>query len=80
MEPDAYIRRRRAEDIAKRENKAEFARETNRSARDVFGMEPDAYVKMRRAQMGMNKGGKVPSASKRADGAAQRGKTRGRYI
>jgi len=26
------------------------------------------------------KGGKVPSASKRADGAAQRGKTRGKYI
>ena len=25
-------------------------------------------------------GGKVPSASKRADGAAQRGKTRGKYI
>ena len=80
MEPDAYIRRRRAEDIAKRENKAEFARETNRSARDVFGMEPDAYVKMRRAQMGMKKGGKVSSASKRADGAAQRGKTRGRMV
>ena len=26
------------------------------------------------------KGGKVNSASKRADGIAQRGKTRGRYI
>ena len=30
--------------------------------------------------MGMKKGGKVSSASKRADGIAQRGKTRGRMI
>lgn len=28
----------------------------------------------------MNKGGKVSSASKRADGIAQRGKTRGRFV
>ena len=33
----------------------------------------------RRGQ-GMKKGGKVSSASKRADGIAQRGKTRGRMI
>jgi hypothetical protein len=29
---------------------------------------------------GMKKGGKVSSASKRADGIAQRGKTRGRFV
>jgi len=29
---------------------------------------------------GMKKGGKVSSASKRADGIAQRGKTKGRYL
>ena len=29
---------------------------------------------------GMKKGGKVASASKRADGIVQRGKTKGRYI
>ena len=29
---------------------------------------------------GMKKGGKVSSASKRADGCAQRGKTKGRYV
>ena len=29
---------------------------------------------------GMKKGGKVSSASKRADGCAQRGKTKGRYL
>lgn len=28
----------------------------------------------------MNKGGKVSSASKRADGIAQRGKTRGKFV
>ena len=31
-------------------------------------------------EMGMKKGGKVSSASKRADGIAMRGKTRGKYI
>ncbi len=30
--------------------------------------------------MGMKKGGKVSSASKRADGCAQRGKTKGRMV
>jgi hypothetical protein len=29
---------------------------------------------------GMKKGGKIGSASKRADGIAQRGKTKGRYL
>ena len=29
---------------------------------------------------GMKKGGKVSSASKRADGIAQRGKTKGRFV
>ena len=32
------------------------------------------------AEMGMKKGGKVKSASARADGCAQRGKTRGRMV
>lgn len=32
------------------------------------------------AQPGMKKGGKVSSASKRADGCAQRGKTRGKIV
>lgn len=31
-------------------------------------------------ELGMKKGGKVPSASKRADGCAIRGKTRGRMV
>ena len=33
-----------------------------------------------RAAMGMKKGGSVSSASKRADGCAQKGKTKGRMI
>jgi hypothetical protein len=32
------------------------------------------------AEVGMKKGGKVSSASKRADGCAQRGKTKGRMV
>jgi hypothetical protein len=35
---------------------------------------------MDKAQKGMKKGGKVGSASKRADGIAMRGKTRGRLV
>jgi len=31
-------------------------------------------------EMGLKKGGKVSSASKRADGCAQRGKTRGKMV
>ena len=33
-----------------------------------------------RAAMGMKKGGKVSSASKRADGIATKGKTKGRFV
>ena len=34
----------------------------------------------KKSKMGMKKGGKVSSASKRADGCAQKGKTRGRMV
>ena len=34
----------------------------------------------KKSKMGMKKGGKVSSASKRADGCAQRGKTRGKMF
>jgi hypothetical protein len=34
----------------------------------------------RREARGMKKGGKVSSASKRADGIAQRGKTKGKMV
>jgi glutamate 5-kinase len=34
----------------------------------------------KKAKMGMKKGGKVSSASKRADGCAVKGKTRGKMV
>ena len=37
-------------------------------------------IRKRRDVSGMKKGGKVSSASKRADGIAQRGKTRGKIL
>jgi hypothetical protein len=37
-------------------------------------------VEEAKKELGMKKGGKVSSASKRADGCAQRGKTRGRMV
>ena len=41
---------------------------------------PKSMIKHEEAEYGMKKGGKVSSASKRADGCAQRGKTRGRMV
>jgi hypothetical protein len=43
------------------------------------GMERE-YEAAPRRTMGMAKGGSVGSASKRADGIAQRGKTRGKFV
>lgn len=40
----------------------------------------DAKMRKRISDMGYAKGGKVSSASKRADGCAERGKTKGRMI
>ena len=73
---------------SQRESDAEKARESRLGssilARDRLGSEPDAYIVNRRrraaeeaAKEKFKAGGKVGSASKRADGIAQRGKTRG---
>ena len=43
------------------------------------GKPPSTMDKIR-SSIGMKKGGKVSSASKRADGIAQRGKTRGKFV
>ena len=61
---------------------ARAARSTNVSylRKDRFGMEPDMYIARRRMKEGFKAGGKVGSASKRADGIASKGKTRGRII
>ena len=69
----------------RREALAEEAREARISPSimkaDRFGMEPDAYILKRKLkEAGYKKGGKVSSASKRADGIATKGKTRGRII
>lgn len=69
----------------RREALAEKAREARISPSimkaDMFGMEPDAYILKRKLkEAGYKKGGKVSSASKRADGIASKGKTRGRMI
>ena len=61
---------------------ARSGRSTNVSylKKDRFGMEPDMYIARRRMKEGFKAGGKVGSASKRADGIASKGKTRGRII
>jgi hypothetical protein len=40
----------------------------------------EADAEKKRESRGMKKGGKIKSASARADGCAQRGKTRGRIV
>lgn len=42
--------------------------------------EREAAAELKRESRGMKKGGSVSSASKRADGIAQRGKTRGKMV
>ena len=48
--------------------------------KDRFGMEPDMYIARRRMKEGFKAGGKIGLASKRADGIASKGKTRGKII
>jgi len=50
---------------------------TPKEVREAYDADPEYFEG--RASKGMKKGGKV-SASKRADGCAQRGKTKGRMI
>jgi hypothetical protein len=61
---------------------ARAGRSTNVSylRKDKLGMEPDMYIARRRMKEGFKAGGKVGTASRRADGIATKGKTRGRYI
>ena len=55
----------------------------NPSLARTFGLVGNLYAneeEKKRAEQGMKKGGKVKSASARADGCAQRGKTRGKIV
>ena len=67
-----------------REAAAEFRRESRdlgyRLDDTFLERQGDAPVYMGNRETGMKKGGKVSSASARADGCAQRGKTRGRMV
>lgn len=70
-----------------RRNAARLAQEVSelgdqykREARGVEAPEDEGIISRIKSAAGMKKGGKVASASKRADGIAQRGKTKGRMI
>ena len=70
-----------------RKNAARLAQEVSelgdqykREARGVEAPEDEGIIDRIKSAAGMKKGGKVSSASKRAYGIAQRGKTKGRMI
>ena len=65
---------------ARAEAKAEKARAEAEKKRDAEARPFTRPVRNLMPARGFAKGGKVGSASKRADGIAMRGKTRGRYI
>lgn len=56
------------------------AEEGPKLKRKVDVSDEDEFRDRSGRMLGFSKGGKVNSASKRADGIAQRGKTKGRYI
>jgi len=59
---------------------SELGDQYKREARGVGAPDDDGIISKIKSAAGMKKGGKVGSASKRADGIAQRGKTKGRMI
>ena len=62
------------------DNKAEREKIKKMAQEDKEKAERESEAEKKRESRGMKKGGTVKSASKRADGCAQRGKTKGRYI
>lgn len=63
--------------------RAKNVRDDEKNEALAMAQQADAERQAQRAAQysgGMKKGGKVSSASKRADGIAQRGKTRGRIV
>ena len=60
--------------------KSKFPTPKSRSERSLGPSDDELDIIRLGSDFAAKKGGKVSSASKRADGAAQRGKTRGRYI
>ncbi len=72
-------KKRRADMLAKPLTAEEKAVVKSESAKPAAPMSREKKEMMRDAAK-MSKGGKVSSASKRADGIAQRGKTRGKMV
>jgi len=73
-----YAVRQSLMESMQREAPDEYVRQQNVERAAQAGREAEAEVK--RETRGKKKGGTVKSASKRADGCAQRGKTRGRMV
>jgi len=63
---------------AKREAEKKATQERKKAAQEEREERHSKYMTM--DEMKMKSGGKVSSASKRADGCAQRGKTKGRMV
>ena len=66
---------KQADKLTKDMGPVEFATQRNKRRQLTGNRRSDDVI-----EMGMKKGGKVGSASRRADGIAMRGKTRGKYI
>lgn len=59
---------------------SELGDQYKREARGMEAPDDEGIISKIKSAAGMKKGGKVSSASRRADGIAQRGKTKGRMI
>ena len=69
----------RRQNAALQQEIGELGDQYKREARGVEAPD-DGIISRLRSVAGMKKGGKVASASRRADGIAQRGKTKGRIV
>ena len=69
----------RKQNAALQQEIGELGNQYKREARGVEAPDEGIISRMK-AAAGMKKGGKVASASRRADGIAQRGKTKGRMV
>lgn len=77
-------RRAAAEDVSRREARYQTAKQRAEMSDDALANEKRLYGgdvrKIRSGESLFKKGGYVSSASKRADGCAQRGKTKGKMV
>jgi hypothetical protein len=79
--PDQDMSNVSPEDVAEAKERAKATEAYNEVSKLAPAPKPAPKPEKPKAQpKKMAKGGKVSSASKRADGIAQRGKTRGRFV